>query len=98
MHRVIAARVTDALFGSLDHTLAEYIAATLGAAAEDYDLHGLESDLRATIGAVLPAGVRLEGEALVTDGPTTLDDVRDAVGWVDVHTVAVGHDTNGPGA
>ena len=28
----------------------------------------------------------------------TLADVLDAVGWIDVHTVAVGHDMAGPGA
>jgi|GEM_PF-1477802 len=100
MKSVLSSSVADALFGAFEPTLATYIEAALGAAAEDYDLVGLEGDLRAAIDEVLPAGVTLEGEELVIDDDSliTLEDVRDAVGWVDVHTVAVGHDMAGPGA
>jgi len=40
------------------------------------------------------------GESLVAaDGVAAdLDAVRDGVGWVDVHTVALSHDMAGPGA
>jgi hypothetical protein len=56
--------------------------------------------LRAVIDQALPAGVSLEGESLVVaDGVAVdLDAVREGVGWVDVHTVALSHDMAGPGA
>ena len=108
MKSVLTSSVTDTLFGAFEPTLAAYIEAALGFAAEDYDLVGLEGDLRAAIDEVLPAGVTLEGEALMVDETVTtattvaanltVEDVRDAVGWIDVHTVAVGHDMAGPGA
>jgi hypothetical protein len=100
MSRVIAASVASALFGVEAVTLAQHIADVLGESAVDYDLEGVESDLRAVIDQALPVGVSLEGESLVVaDGVTAdLDAVRDAVGWVDVHTVALSHDMAGPGA
>ncbi len=92
--------VTSALFGVEAVTLAQHIADVLGESAADYDLEGVESDLRAVIDQALPAGVHLEGESLVVaDGlAVDLDAVRDRVGWVDVHTVALSHDMAGPGA
>lgn len=88
-----------ALFGDAHTTLDEYIETTLGAAADDYDLEGIESDLLVTIGQVLPDGVRMSDGYLMADaGDVTLEDVREAVGWVDVWTIAPAHDTAGPGA
>jgi len=100
MRLVLSSSVAETLFGAPEPTLAAYIEAALGVAAEDYELVGLEADLRVAIDEVLPPGVALEGEALMIDDGTliTVEDVRDAVGWVDVHTVAVGHDMAGPGA
>ncbi len=100
MSIVLSDCVANTLFGSLSTTISGYIESALGASAEDYDLDGIESDLRATVGALLPPGVRLVGERMLADDgcTATCEDVRDAVGWVDVHTVAVGHDMNGPGA
>jgi hypothetical protein len=100
MSSVIAASVASALFGVEAVTLAQHIADVLGESAVDYDLEGVESDLRAVIDQALPAGVSLEGESLVVaDGlAADLDTVRDGVGWVDVHTVALSHDMAGPGA
>ena len=100
MSSVIAASVASALFGVEAVTLAQHIADVLGESAVDYDLEGVESDLRAVIDQALPAGVSLEGESLVVaDGVAAdLAAVRDGVGWVDVHTVALSHDMAGPGA
>jgi len=97
---VISESVASALFGVEASTLADHIADVLGEAALDYDLVGVEYDLRALIEQALPAGVSIEGEALATaDGvDADIDALRDAVGWVDVHTVAAGHDMAGPGA
>ncbi|NTV39585.1 MAG: hypothetical protein HGA51_06460 [Demequinaceae bacterium] len=92
--------VADTLFGSSSPTLLGYIEEALGPAVGDYDVIGLEHDLRALIDEILPEAVMLVGEALLVEDGTgiTEDDVRDAVGWLDVHTVAVGHDMAGPGA
>ena len=92
--------VSNALFGSQAPTLLGYIEEALGPAVGDYDVEGIEYDLRALIDEILPAGVTLVGEALMVDDAVdvTEEDVRDAVGWLDVHTVAVGHDMAGPGA
>jgi hypothetical protein len=100
MSHLISASVASALFGVEASTLADHIANVLGDAALDYDLVGVEYDLRSLIEQALPAGVSIEGEALVAaDGAVAdADAVRDAVGWVDVHTVALGHDMAGPGA
>ncbi len=100
MSSVIAASMASALFGVEAVTLAHHIANVLGESAVDYDLEGVESDLRALIDQALPAGVTLEGEALVAaDGVVAdIETVREAVGWVDVHTVALSHDMAGPGA
>ena len=96
----MSSSVASALFGVEAVTLAQHIADVLGESAVDYDVKGVESDLRAVIDQALPAGVSLEGESLVAaDGVVAdLEAVRDAVGWVDVHTVAVTHDMAGPGA
>ena len=100
MSSVIAVSVASALFGIETTTLSQHIADVLGEAAVDYDLAGVESDLRSLIDQALPMGVTLEGEALMAaDAVTTdIDAVREAVGWVDVHTVALSHDMAGPGA
>ena len=92
--------VAATLFGSQAPTLLGYIEEALGPAVGDYDVSGLEDDLRALIDETLPAGVTLVGQALMVDDAAhvTEEDVRDAVGWLDVHTVAVGHDMAGPGA
>ena len=97
---MIAVSVASALFGVDALTLAEHIADVLGEAAVDYDVVGVESDLRSLIDQALPVGVMLEGEALMaTDAVATdIDAVREAVGWVDVHTVALSRDMAGPGA
>lgn len=100
MTREIAPSVASVLFGVEAATLAQHIVNVLGEAAIDYDLVGVESDLRVLIEQALPEGVTLAGEALVVadGGEATLDDVREAVGWIDVHTVALSHDMAGPGA
>lgn len=100
MNLSLSPSVAGTLFGSLAPTLAGYIAEALGPAVGDYDVLGMEHDLRALIDEILPPGVTLEGESLVVDEAmeVTEEDVRDAVGWLDVHTVAVGHDMAGPGA
>ena len=92
--------VTGSLFGSSSPTLIGSIEEALGPSVGDYDVTGLEHDLRALIDEILPPGVTLVGETLVVDDATvvTEEDVRDAVGWLDVHTVAVGHDMAGPGS
>lgn len=92
--------VAGTLFGSASPTLTGYIEEALGPAVCDYDVPGLEYDLRVLIDEILPAGVTLVGQSLMVDDATgvTEEDVRDAVGWLDVHTVAVGHDLAGPGA
>ncbi|MCB2412968.1 hypothetical protein LGT39_08935 [Demequina sp. TTPB684] len=100
MPTVISESAASALFGSESLTLADHIADALGEQAPDYDLVGVEYDLRSLIEQALPAGVSIEGEALVAaDGiAADVDAVREAVGWVDVHTVALSHDMAGPGA
>jgi len=100
MSSVIAVSVASALFGIETTTLSQHIADVLGEAAVDYDLAGVESDLRSLIDQALPMGVTLEGEALMAADAVTTDiaAVREAVGWVDVHTVALSHDMAGPGA
>ena len=100
MPTVISESVAFALFGVEASTLAEHIADVLGESALDYDLVGVEYDLRSLIEQSLPPGVSIEGEALIAaDGAEAgVEAVRDAVGWVDVHTVALGHDMAGPGA
>lgn len=100
MSSVISSSVASDLFGVEAVTLAQHITDVLGESAVDYELEGVESDLRAVIDQALPAGVSLEGESLVVaDGVAAdLDAVRDGVGWVDVHTVALSHDMAGPGA
>ena len=100
MKTVIADSVAAALFGVEAPTLAQHIADVLGESVVDYDLEGVESDLRSLIDQALPVGVTLEGESLVAADEmiTDIDAVRDAVGWVDVHTVALSHDMAGPGA
>jgi len=92
--------VSNTLFGSQAPTLLGYIEEALGPTVGDYDVAGLEHDVRALIDEILPAGVTLVGETLVVDDAmvVTEEDVRDAVGWLDVHTVAVGHDMAGPGS
>ena len=97
---VLSESVTSARFGVEASTLAEHISDVLGASALDYELVGVEYDLRSLIEQTLPAGVRIEGESLVADDAveTDVDAVREAVGWVDVHTVALGHDMAGPGS
>ncbi len=100
MKPALSLPVVDTLFGSASPTLAGYIEEALGPAVGDYDVIGLEYDLRALIDEALPAGVTLVGQTLVGDDATgvTEEDVRESVGWIDVHTVAVGHDMAGPGA
>jgi hypothetical protein len=100
MKALVSPSVAAMLFGSSSPTLQGYIEEALGPAAGDYDLQGLEHDLRSLIEEALPQGVTLEGEAIHADAAarTTEFDVREAVGWIDVHTVAVGHDMAGPGA
>lgn len=100
MNTVIATSVAAALFGVEAPTLAQHIADVLGESAVDYDLVGVESDLRVLIEQALPSGVTLEGEALVVADAAAVgvDAVREAVGWIDVHTVALSHDMAGPGA
>ncbi|WP_291379128.1 hypothetical protein [Demequina sp.] len=100
MSTVISESVASALFGVEAGTLADHIADALGESTLDYDLVGVEYDLRSLIEQALPVGVSIEGEALIAaDGvETDVGAVRAAVGWVDVHTVALGHDMAGPGA
>lgn len=100
MKTLVSPSVTAMLFGSNSPTLLGYIEEALGPAVGDYDVLGLEHDLRSLIDEALPRGVNLEGEAVYADdgAGVTEFDVREAVGWIDVHTVAVGHDTAGPGA
>ena len=59
MQVILSLSVVDALFGSLEPTLAAYIEDALGPAAEDYDVVGLEYDLRSVIDAALPRASRL---------------------------------------
>lgn len=95
---LLAPSAAAAIFGGDDATLAGYVERTLGDTADDYDLGGVEADLRALIDDALPAGATLEGEALVGDGSVILEDALGAIGWIDVWTVAFAHDMNGPGA
>jgi hypothetical protein len=100
MKTLVSPSVTEMLFGSSAPTLQGYIEEALGAAAADYDVLGLEHDLRALIEEALPEGVTLEGEEILADDGAGISvfDIREAVGWIDVHTVAVGHDMAGPGS
>jgi hypothetical protein len=100
MKILVSHSVTEMLFGSSSPTLQGYIEEALGPAVGDYDVLGLELDLRSLIDGALPVGVTLEGEAILADDGASVTefDVREAVGWIDVHTVAVGHDMAGPGA
>ncbi len=96
----MSSSVTEMLFGSSAPTLLGYVEEALGPAVGDYDVLGLADDLRALIEQALPDGVTLEGEEILADDEAdiTVFDIREAVGWIDVHTVAVGHDMAGPGA
>ena len=100
MKILVSPSVTEMLFGSTSPTLRGYIEEALGPAVGDYDVPGLEDDLRSLIDEALPEGVTLEGEAILAgDGAGVSEfDIREAVGWIDVHTVAVGHDMAGPGS